>query len=122
MESAMQWKQFKEAKGQIGNVEFRAEYSDGSLRTLTFSVDGKDVLMCGQGRYSDFTANVPAPPKKEKRFVLSGKLLGVSDINEVFEDEYSAKSRKDEIASMAAYPTDEKLGLAIEQTEVDVPF
>ena len=116
----MKWQDFKGQTGAFGNVTFECENTSNGLRTITFSVDGKRVFMVGKGSYSDLIASVPAVPKKAKRFVLAGKFLGLAVIEEVFEKRYEADTRKSEFEKLANYPEEEKLGLSVEEREVEV--
>lgn len=116
----MKWTEMKTEKGSIGNVQFECESNQHGLRTVTFYVDGKPLLMIGKTDYSSMNAHVPAPPKIVDRYVLSGKFLGLTDVSEEFEDEFAAEQRKNEFLKLANYPEDEKLGISINKQKVEV--
>ena len=116
----MKWSETKKGTGNIGtDVNFTVESTESGVRSVTFEVAGHPCLMVGIARYSDLGVYVPAPPKMVKRYALTGKLLGLTEINEIFEHEHEATSRLHEFESASGYPEKERFGLSISVVTVE---
>jgi len=101
---------------QLDGITCEMEKHNGAVKIVTLRDAAGHVLrVCGDYGVSVLTL---APPAKVKRWRLSGKLFGLTDISEDFEHEHEARSRRDSYDEAAGYPG-EKLGLTIEQIEVE---
>lgn len=69
-------------------------------------------------KYGNLAIDIPAPPKKVKKFKLHGKFAGLADVEELFEEEYEAKARLREYEKKYR-GDDAEIGLAIDEVEVE---
>jgi hypothetical protein len=105
---------------KLAGITCEFETRDGAMRSVTLRDAEGNMLRVAHADYAMHVLRV-APVKMVKRFRLTGKLLGVADVNEDFETEYAARERLQEIERGAGYEASEKLGLKIEAAEVPEP-
>lgn len=89
---------------------------------------GNIVVVTTESRYA-MEVLVPAPPKKEDRWVLSGNYVGQMPFEEEFEHEDDAMEKAKKMAAACGHETGkltldsltlEAIGLKIEKREVEV--
>lgn len=69
-------------------------------------------------KYGNLAIDIPAPPKKVKKFKLHGKFAGLADVEELFDEDYEAEARFREYQKK--YRGDDvEIGLAIDEVEVE---
>lgn len=102
---------------KLAGISAELENRDGSLFSVTLTDANGTFVKVSQGRYSDIQIMAQAPPKKIKKFALTGKLLGIAPFSEQFDDEFAASTRKSELEKQAGYP--ENFGLEIVPVEVE---
>jgi hypothetical protein len=108
------------AEVKLSGISVDIEKRGAEIYSITLSDAQGNSVKVAKADYNSIAVLVPALPKKEKKFAVTGKLLGVADVNEVFNEEYEAQGRLNEIVKAASYPDDP--GITVEPVEVEVQF
>jgi hypothetical protein len=103
---------------KLSGVTIEAEFRNDVLSSITFTDSNGSVVKIAEGRYNGIDALVPAPPKMAKKYKLGGMLLGITQFEEMFDDEYEANNRLTEVSKQTGYA--DNLGLSVTEVEVEV--
>lgn len=104
---------------KLAGITVNLEHVNNSLKVVTLT-DGKGGLCrFSAGNYESANVTVPAPPKKETRYVLRGELPVVGAIVKQFTEKCEADAAKSEIE--ATYRNDLNLKITKEEIEVTEP-
>lgn len=99
----------------LGGIAVEFEKHNTSLVAVTLRDSDGRLVKIAKGEYGEMVALVPAPPKKIKKFRLSGKFEGLVDVCEDFDSEAAAKDRLREFERVGSGEP----GLKIEAVEVE---
>jgi hypothetical protein len=104
-------------EGVTVDIEKRA----GNVNSITFTDAAGNTVKVAKDSYSEIAILVPAKPKKETKYAVAGKVLGIAEHKEVFDTQYDAQARLNEILKENNYP-DKDAGLEVKPVEVEIPF
>lgn len=100
---------------KLAGIAVHFERVNDSLKVVTLT-DGKGgVCRFKAGSYESADVTVPAPPKKETKYVLRGELPVVGAIEKMFDEKYEADTAQRELEG--AHRGD--LNLTVSKEEVE---
>ena len=105
----------------LEGITVELEKRNTELYSVSFTDSKGNVVKVSKGGYSEIQVLVPATPKKETKYAVTGKVLGVAEYKEVLDTEYEASNRLNEIVKTAGYPSN-NAGLEVKPVEVEIPF
>lgn len=108
------------ADAKLDGVTVSIERVNDSNQSVTFTDVTGRILKIAKGQYGELDVLIPAPPKKTKKYAVTGRLLGTLPVNETFAERYEADTRKGEIEKASDYS--DKNDLTVTEVEVDIPF
>ena len=110
----MNWETIKTSKDAVlEGVSIEIDKSDSSTTSVILTDVNGLKLRVRLDSYS-MKVEVPAKPKTEKKWELKGEFKGLP-VEEKFDSEYEAKSRRDELE----YGNED---IAISEIDVEIPF
>lgn len=113
----MKFKSVKKASEvTLDGVRVEFDMVDGSIKAVTLTDPKGNVVRCAERGYN-FYVEVPAPPETEKKFKLSGTVLGLP-VEKVFDERHEADDELRRLESDVR--GDDNIALKIEQIEVPV--
>jgi len=102
--------------GVLGEI-ITLQFQDGNIEAVTIKYKDASVRITKNGSYSE-TLKLSVEKDKEivKKWKLSGKFLGLVDVEQFFDTEYEAKDAKEDFREKANY---QETGLEITEVEVE---
>lgn len=94
---------------------------DNKVEAVTIGEGDISIRIVSGGSYSN-ELKVLKPESKQAKtvFVVSGKLLGISDVREEFDDKHDADARLSKIMTTAGVWDEEELGVSVKEEIVYV--
>ena len=105
---------------KLEGVTIDAEYHETNLHSVTITDSKGSLVKISKTDYSEIGMFVTAPPTKVKKWAVTGKLMGIAEINETFDDQFTAGNRKSEIEKQLDYS--DKAGIEVKEIEVEEAF
>lgn len=107
---------------KLSGVKIALTLEDKSIVSMNImDAAGNLVVVKSIGAYGNgIKVLIPAPPEKATRWVVTGKLLGLTQIDEAFEDHHDALERMRSYRNETGKYDDASLGLTIEEREVEI--
>ena len=102
--------------GVLGEI-ITLQFQDGNIEAVTIKYKDASVRITKNGSYSE-TLKLSVEKDKEivKKWKLSGCFMGLTDVEQIFDDKYEAQDALNKFESKAGY---EEVGLAITEVEVE---
>jgi hypothetical protein len=117
----MQWETSKTASSlKLDGITIETDFTGTSFNSLILTdANGRKIRVRTTG-YSTYL-EIPATPATEKKHVLSGTLRGLP-VNEVFDDQWSADKRRDDL--MRGIGLEDETLLTVEEKDIpqELPF
>lgn len=105
----IKWKTVKSgAELKLKGCTIELEHVDGSAKGVTIRDDAGGVVRIWLDNSWSLGVAVPAPPETKSAWAVTGKVLGVT-IDEVFDTEREADTRRDELTTGVSDEGDAKV-------------
>ena len=89
------------------------QLTDNNIEAIVIKVADDSIRIVKGGAYSDTLKVLTKQPLKSvTKYRLSGKYIGLTDVNEVFDNKYNAETRLNEFSAKAGY---DETGLTVEE-------
>jgi len=114
----MKLKSVKKASDLVlEGIKIEIDTVDHSQKAVTFTDVKGNVVRVAHRDYNSLSVEVPAPPEMEKKFKLSGTVLGLP-VDKLFDDQFEARNELERLESEVR--NEDERSLKVEQVDVPV--
>lgn len=107
----------KAADIALEGIKVELDVVDGSVKAVVLTDAKGSFVRIAHRDYSSMCVEVPAPPEIEKKFKLSGSVLGLP-VEKMFDQKYEAEEERNRLESDVR--GEDNVALKIEQVDVPV--
>lgn len=109
----------KPSQMNLAGITIDADETDKALSRVRLTDAYGNFVEFRKNWCGSLEAFVEAPPKTEKRWMLSGIFAGLAAVEETFESDHEADERRREYRRAYSGP-EENFGLTVVETEIEV--